>query len=63
MFPDMLWWTSKWWVEDGGSAPKVMASVVWEAKETLLIDYPENGRTIIGEYYSNHLDHLDVKIR
>ena len=43
-------------------AGKVMASVFWDAKGILLIDYLEKGRTITGEYYSNLLDQLDVKI-
>ena len=34
------------------SARKVMASVFWDVKGTLLIDYFEKGRTITGEYYS-----------
>lgn len=64
---------SKQWVEAGGSAPKkaksiasagkVMASVFWDAKGILLIDYLEKGKTITGQYYSNLLDQLDVKIR
>lgn len=64
---------SKQWVEVGGSAPKkaksiasagkVMASVFWDAKGILLIDYLAKGRTITGEYYSNLLDQLDTKIR
>ena len=45
------------------SAGKVMASVFWDAKGILLIDYFEKGRTITGEYYSNLLDQLDIKIR
>jgi Transposase. len=38
-----------------------MASVFWDAKGILLIDYLEKGRTIAGEYYCNLLDKLDVK--
>ncbi|UYV72968.1 hypothetical protein LAZ67_10001302 [Cordylochernes scorpioides] len=41
----------------------VIASVFWDAKGILLIDYLELGGTITGEYYSNLLDQLDVKIR
>ena len=54
---------SKQWMEARGSAPKkakliasarkVMASVFWDAKGILLIDYLGNGRTITREYYSN----------
>lgn len=63
---------SKQWVEADGPAPKkaksipsagkVMASVFWDAKGILLIDYLEKGRTITGEYYSQLLDQLDVAI-
>ncbi|CAK9833213.1 Histone-lysine N-methyltransferase SETMAR [Anthophora retusa] len=45
------------------SAGKVMASVFWDAKGILLIDYLQTGKTITGEYYSNLLDQLHVKIR
>lgn len=48
--------------EAGGSAPKkaksmastgkVMASVFWDAKGILLIDYLEKGKTIISKFYS-----------
>ena len=44
------------------SARKVMASVFWDARGILLIDYLEKRQTITGEYYSNHLDQLDVEI-
>lgn len=61
------------WTEAGCSAPKqvkgsksskkVMASVFWDAKGILLIDYLQTGRTITGEYYCSLLDQLDEKIR
>ena len=61
------------WTEPGCSAPKqvkasksskkVMASVFWDAKGILLIDYLQTGKTITGEYYKNLLDQLDKKIR
>jgi Transposase. len=44
------------------SAGNVMTSVFWDAKGILLSDCLEKGRTITGEYYSNLLDQLDVKI-
>jgi histone-lysine N-methyltransferase SETMAR len=57
---------SKQWAEAGCSAPKktrsvpsagnVMSSVFWDAEGILFIDYLGNGKTIIGEYYSNFLD-------
>lgn len=61
------------WTEAGCSAPKqpkwsksskkIMASVFWDAKGILLIDYLQTGKTITGEYYCSLLDQLDVKIR
>jgi hypothetical protein len=39
-----------------------MASMFWDA-EGILIDYPEKGKTITGEYYSNLLTSLDEKNR
>jgi hypothetical protein len=61
------------WAEVGCSAPKksslvpsaakVMASVFWDAKGILFIDYLEKGKTITGEYYSNLLTRLDEKHR
>lgn len=40
------------------SAGKVMASVFWDAKGILLIDYLPTGQTITGQYYANLLDQL-----
>lgn len=64
---------SKQWVHRGSpppkkakvvaSAGKVMASVFWDAKGVLLIDYLPKGETITGRYYTNLLDRLIVKIR
>lgn len=61
------------WTEPGCSAPKqvkwsksskkVMASVFWDSKGILLIDYLQTGKTINGEYYSSLLDQLDKKIK
>ena len=45
------------------SAGKVMASVFWDAKGILLIDYLPRGQTITGQYYANLLDQLKQKIR
>ena len=53
---------SKQWTEAGCSAPKVMASMFWDAEGILFIDYLEKGKTITGEYYSNLLSKLDEKI-
>lgn len=61
------------WTEPGCSAPKqvkgtksakkVMASIFWDAKGILMIDYLQTGKTITGEYYCSLLDQLDIKIR
>ncbi|CEF59956.1 Transposase, type 1 family-containing protein [Strongyloides ratti] len=42
---------------------KVMASIFWDSKEILLMDFFPSGQTITGEYYSNLLDQFDQKIR
>ena len=44
------------------SAGKVMASVFWDAKAILLIDYLPTGQTIMGQYYTNLLEQLQEKI-
>lgn len=64
---------SKQWTEAGASAPKkakavqsackVMPTVFWDYKGTLLIDYLQKGKTINSEYYCNLLDQLHLKIR
>ena len=56
---------SKQWIEKGESAPKkaktvpsadkVMASVFWDTRGIIFIDYLQKGRTINGEYYANLL--------
>lgn len=63
---------AKEWVEAGGSAPKrpktqttagkVMATVFWDSKGIILIDYLQKGKTITGEYYATLLDQLMAKI-
>lgn len=60
------------WIPPGCSAPKqpkwsksskkVMASVFWDSKGILLIDYLQTGKTITGEYYSCLLDQLNSNI-
>lgn len=44
------------------SAGKVMASVFWDAKGILLIDYLAKGKTITGAYYASLLDQLHAAI-
>lgn len=63
---------SKQWVEKGDNAPrkfktvpsagKIMASVFWDAKGILLVDYLEKGRTINADYYCGLLDKLRTAI-
>lgn len=64
---------AKEWCEPGTSAPKrvrvqksakkVLASVFWDAKGILMIDYLQTGKTINSNYYCNLLEKLDEKIR
>lgn len=44
------------------SAGKVMATVFWDSKGILLIDYLQKGKTITGEYYANLLDKLKTAV-
>ena len=44
------------------SAAKVMASVFWDVKGILLIDYLPTGQSIMGQYYANLLDQLQENI-
>lgn len=63
---------SKQWVSPGETAPKrpktqqwagkVMASVFWDARGIIFIDYLEKGKTITGAYYSTLLDRLKSEI-
>lgn len=63
---------SKQWAERGSSLTrkgksvpsikKIMASVFWDAKGIILIDYLDKGRAMNGEYFSNLLDRLEKKI-
>ncbi|GBP58922.1 Histone-lysine N-methyltransferase SETMAR [Eumeta japonica] len=61
---------SKQWVSRGERGPrkakqslsanKAMATVFWDARGVIHIDYLEKGKTITGEYYSKLLDRFDV---
>lgn len=44
------------------SAGKVMATVFWDAKGVIHIDYLEKGKTINGGYYAALLDRFDVEL-
>lgn len=60
---------SKQWIASGEPAPKkakavlsankVMATVFWDARGIIHIDYLQKGKTITGEYYANLLDHFN----
>lgn len=64
---------AKEWCEPGCSAPKrvrvhksakkVLASVFWDAKGILFVDYLQTGKTINSEYYCNLLDKLKEEIQ
>lgn len=64
---------SKAWIGHGESAPKkaksvqsagkVMASVFWDAKGILLIDYLDKGKTVTGQYYATLLVKLKAAIQ
>lgn len=64
---------SKEWTLVGESAPKkaksvqsagkVMATVFWDAKGIILIDFLEKGKTITAAYYSELLTRFDAKLK
>ena len=45
------------------SAGKVMATVFWDTKGVIMLDFLPKGSTIIGVYYANLLDQLRTPIR
>ena len=45
------------------SASKVMATVFWDSKAIILIDYKPAGTSITGEYYANVIKQLRVAIK
>ena len=45
------------------SASKVMATVFWDSKGIILIDYKPAGTSITGEYYANIIKQLRVAIK
>ncbi|QQP31674.1 Putative mariner transposase [Caligus rogercresseyi] len=64
---------SKQWVLKGESAPKkanvglsankVMATVFWNARGVIHIDYLQKGRTMNGEYYTSLLDRFNDDLK
>ena len=45
------------------SAGKVMATVFWDAKGVIMLDFLSKRSTITGVYYANLLDQLRTAIR
>ena len=45
------------------SPSKVMATVLWDSKGIILIDYKPAGTSITGEYYANVIEQLGVAIK
>jgi histone-lysine N-methyltransferase SETMAR len=45
------------------SAGKVMASVFWDSKGIIHIDYLEKGKTVTGQYYADLLHSFNAKLR
>lgn len=45
------------------SAGKVLASIFWDVRGIIMIDYLEHGKTINKEYYCALLDRFDVEIK
>ena len=45
------------------SANKVMATVFWDARGIIHIDYLQKGKAINGEYYANLLDRFNEDLK
>jgi len=45
------------------SADKVLASVLWDSKGVLMIDYLERGKTVTGVYYAELIQKLRSAIK
>ena len=64
---------SKMWTGPGESAPKkaktipsagkIMATIFWDSRGIILIDYLQKGKTITGEYYASLLDRFDAILK
>ena len=59
---EALWLTPPKKFRTQPSASKVMATVVWDSKGIILIDYKPAGTSITGEYYVNVIKHSDPSI-
>jgi histone-lysine N-methyltransferase SETMAR len=60
---------SKQWIAKGESCPKkakivksTIATVFWDARGIIFVDYLEKGKTITGDYYASLLDQLKNQI-
>ena len=47
----------------GLSANKVMATVFWDARDVIHVDYLQKGRTINGEYYTHLLNRFNEDLK
>ena len=45
------------------SAGKIMATIFWDSRGIILIDYLQKGKTITGEYYASLLDQFDAILK
>ena len=50
-------------VQDTTISGKVMATVFWDAKDVIILDFLPKRSTITGSYYANLLDQLRIAIR
>ncbi|KMQ82022.1 mariner transposase, partial [Lasius niger] len=63
---------SKQWISPGQRAPKkaktvpsagkVMATIFWDSRDIIFIDYLEKGKTITGQYYASLLDRFHAEL-
>ena len=40
-----------------------MATIFWDSRDIILIDYLQKGKTITGEYYASLSDRFDAKLK
>ena len=50
-------------IRKGPSAGKVFATIFWDCRGIVLIDYLSKGRTVTGDYYSKLLTRVNDKLR
>lgn len=56
-------WTGSEEDETVSSTAKIMATIIWDAKRVLLVEYLEKWKIINNEHYANLLEELHQKIR